>query len=86
MADVEIEELGVGEHSQVIIDIEVLRVGVVQVLRGRDRIQVGDVLGHIGPAAAVVRHSRASVYGREAVVAVVLEMGLQLFGVWCGGR
>ena len=59
LAGIEVEELGVGEHGQFLVEVVVLA-GALQVLRRGDGVEVGDVLGHVGPAALVVGHGGQS--------------------------
>lgn len=54
LTDIEVEEGGVGEHGQIVIEVEVLLLLRSEVLGRGDCVQVRDELGHVRTPLAVV--------------------------------
>jgi hypothetical protein len=77
---VPVDEVVVGEESEVLFDVEWLG---KQVLGGGNRIQVGNVLGHVGPVPAVV--ARHECPGRRRCSGESPDGIETTFVVFCGG-
>ena len=84
-SDVEIEELGVGEHGQLLVEVEVLLLLLQSdIAGGRDGVQVRDVLGHVrGPSRIVVRHGWSRCRFVALLAVALLCIGKRA-GLGCG--